>query len=210
MIQWHEVTWYSRWGAIILFLVVVPVLCFYIGTQYELTQQALSIVPIQSVPEKPVATTTENISYPAGFSGALSEISTDGWKTYKNKNGWEIQYPTNWLTADCVDGSQVQFASHSGSVGCEGPSSSNFFIAGPMSQDQAMYNANKARIAQTINLNGISATRYLDALSGQSGADFSEVIVLQHNGQYFTLTFQKYLEYDLFPEKMISTFKFTQ
>lgn len=34
MIRWNEVTWYSRWGAIILFLGVVPALCFYIGTQY--------------------------------------------------------------------------------------------------------------------------------------------------------------------------------
>jgi hypothetical protein len=45
MIQWHEVTWYSRWGAILLFLVIVPTLCFYIGVQYELTQQSLAISP---------------------------------------------------------------------------------------------------------------------------------------------------------------------
>lgn len=37
MIRWNEVTWYSRLGAVILFLVVVPTLCFYIGTQYQLT-----------------------------------------------------------------------------------------------------------------------------------------------------------------------------
>lgn len=37
MIKWNEVTWYSRLGALILFLAVVPALCFYIGTQYELT-----------------------------------------------------------------------------------------------------------------------------------------------------------------------------
>jgi hypothetical protein len=36
MIEWHEVTWYSRLGSFILFLGVVPVLTFYIGTQYEL------------------------------------------------------------------------------------------------------------------------------------------------------------------------------
>jgi hypothetical protein len=34
-LEWNKVTWYSKWGAIILFLLVVPVLCFYIGTQYQ-------------------------------------------------------------------------------------------------------------------------------------------------------------------------------
>jgi hypothetical protein len=35
MIKWNEITWYSRLGAIILFLGVVPALSFYIGIQYE-------------------------------------------------------------------------------------------------------------------------------------------------------------------------------
>ena len=34
-IKWHEVTWYSWWGAIVLFLVVVPILAFVIGTKYQ-------------------------------------------------------------------------------------------------------------------------------------------------------------------------------
>jgi hypothetical protein len=38
-IKWNEVTWYSKLGAMILFLGVVPALCFYIGIQYQLTQQ---------------------------------------------------------------------------------------------------------------------------------------------------------------------------
>jgi hypothetical protein len=40
-IKWDEVTWYSKLGATILFIGVVPTLCFYIGTQYELTQGAV-------------------------------------------------------------------------------------------------------------------------------------------------------------------------
>lgn len=42
MIEWNKVTWYSRWGAVILFLVVVPVLSFYIGTEYEALRQTFS------------------------------------------------------------------------------------------------------------------------------------------------------------------------
>jgi hypothetical protein len=38
-IKWQEVTWYSRLGAIVLFIGVVPALAFYIGTQYALIGQ---------------------------------------------------------------------------------------------------------------------------------------------------------------------------
>jgi hypothetical protein len=48
-IKWNEVTWYSRLGAIILFLGVVPVLCFYIGMQYGLIQNLpLALSPVQT------------------------------------------------------------------------------------------------------------------------------------------------------------------
>jgi hypothetical protein len=41
-IKWNEMTWYSRLGAIILFVGVVPALCFYIGMQYEITRLVLT------------------------------------------------------------------------------------------------------------------------------------------------------------------------
>ena len=37
-------TWYSRLGAIIVFLLVLPTISFYIGTQYELTVRTISQV----------------------------------------------------------------------------------------------------------------------------------------------------------------------
>ncbi len=43
MIKWNEVTWYSRLGAIILFIGVVPALCFYIGTRYQHQKEVLVI-----------------------------------------------------------------------------------------------------------------------------------------------------------------------
>lgn len=33
--QWHEVTWYSRWGSIIFFIAVLPILCFYLGMRFQ-------------------------------------------------------------------------------------------------------------------------------------------------------------------------------
>jgi hypothetical protein len=41
MIEWNEYTWYSKLGAIILFILVVPVLAFYVGVQYEETLETL-------------------------------------------------------------------------------------------------------------------------------------------------------------------------
>lgn len=34
-IKWNEVTWYSRWAAIILLIGVLPAWTFYLGTRYE-------------------------------------------------------------------------------------------------------------------------------------------------------------------------------
>ena len=68
MIKWNEVTWYSKLGAIILFLIVVPVFCFYIGTQYQEIAGASmpieknllleNIQPINSSQEDLIASTT--------------------------------------------------------------------------------------------------------------------------------------------------------
>ena len=44
MIEWGQVTWYSKLGAIILFVGIVPVLTFYIGMQYQQVT-----MPIQNV-----------------------------------------------------------------------------------------------------------------------------------------------------------------
>ena len=36
-IKFNEVTWYSKLAAILVFLLVLPILTFYIGTQYQKT-----------------------------------------------------------------------------------------------------------------------------------------------------------------------------
>lgn len=42
MIEWNRVTWYSKLGAILLFILVVPVLTFYIGVKYQETKDVVS------------------------------------------------------------------------------------------------------------------------------------------------------------------------
>jgi hypothetical protein len=67
MIKWNEVTWYSRLGALILFLAVIPALSFYIGTQYELIvihptiNQALTILPSKIIQPTSTSSTTSSI-----------------------------------------------------------------------------------------------------------------------------------------------------
>ncbi|MEI8061920.1 MAG: hypothetical protein WCG97_01325 [bacterium] len=43
-IKFNKVTWYSKLAALILFILVVPTLTFYIGREYERTQEVLSQV----------------------------------------------------------------------------------------------------------------------------------------------------------------------
>ncbi len=41
-IKWNEVTPYSKWGAVILFLIIVPALSFFIGIEYQETKDSLN------------------------------------------------------------------------------------------------------------------------------------------------------------------------
>ena len=48
-IEWNRVTWYSKLAALFLFLFIVPVLAFYVGTQYERTMEVFSNPQVQTV-----------------------------------------------------------------------------------------------------------------------------------------------------------------
>src|SRR6185295_18676352 len=48
-IEWNKVTWYSKLGAIMLFIGVVPALTFYIGMQYQAVKDIQTAVPV-SIP----------------------------------------------------------------------------------------------------------------------------------------------------------------
>jgi hypothetical protein len=43
-IPWHKVTWYTKLGALLLFVVVVPIISFYIGREYQKTIEALAVL----------------------------------------------------------------------------------------------------------------------------------------------------------------------
>ncbi|MDB5225695.1 MAG: hypothetical protein JWL87_647 [Candidatus Adlerbacteria bacterium] len=73
-----------------------------------------------------------------------------------------------------------------------------------------MYNPRKARIAQQFQLNGLPATRYLDALCGHSGKDFCEIVLVARDNRYYSLSLDPGLQYKLIAEKILSTFKFSE
>jgi hypothetical protein len=47
-IEWNRVTWYSRMWALFVFLLIIPVISFYIGTQYERTVELLAAVAMSA------------------------------------------------------------------------------------------------------------------------------------------------------------------
>lgn len=95
MIKFNEVTWYSKLSAIILFLLLLPILTFYIGTEYEKTQEVLNkVVKVVEFPIRYATTTTPTLS------------------TYQNiLYGWSLKYPSSWHILETLDGTGVSIFS---------------------------------------------------------------------------------------------------
>jgi hypothetical protein len=56
-IEWNMVTWYSKWLAVLLFIVVIPAWTFYLGMRYEEVILTLKLIPQTS------GTPTSGISF---------------------------------------------------------------------------------------------------------------------------------------------------
>lgn len=85
-IVWNRVTWYSRLLAVIFFVIVMPILAFYIGTIYEETKLSLETTAFSVVaPQSTVSTITDvtntqrsegtpvTTPTPSGIQGILKE-----------------------------------------------------------------------------------------------------------------------------------------
>ena len=77
MIKFNEVTWYSRWAAIIFFIGVLPALAFYIGVQYEKVASENKIVVTKSVSVS-TGTTANSTLTDAQFIAATSPDYRNG------------------------------------------------------------------------------------------------------------------------------------
>lgn len=71
-IKWHEVTWYSKWGAIILFLVVVPILAFIVGVKFQEVKDIQSRIIFPTGYSVPKAQDLGMISFSSVSSSTVS------------------------------------------------------------------------------------------------------------------------------------------
>jgi hypothetical protein len=85
-IKFFKVTWYSKLGAILLFLLAVPLLAFCIGIQYEQARQANVPVPIMTLPSTEKAATTLPKTASASINGFPVTISIDECVDIKNES----------------------------------------------------------------------------------------------------------------------------
>jgi hypothetical protein len=161
-IKWNEVTWYSKWGAIILFVLVVPALAFCIGAKYQEVTQVLSeqsvVVPEVAIHHNPV----EEVS-PASEIIKGSSVSI-----YKNhKRNFEFSFPSTIESTitNCPQWNSSVFAEEC--VGLKSQDESlNFMIFNGTNHDTAyfyateMWTENAMRSEgfvknESININGI-------------------------------------------------------
>ena len=88
-IKWNEVTWYSRLGALIVLLGIIPAISFYVGAEYQRT-----IVVFQQ--ESRIA--GSKVSNTSGSPSVMNAagIDTAPIKTYQNKDyGFQIDVPSD-------------------------------------------------------------------------------------------------------------------
>ncbi len=76
IIEWNKVTWYSKLGAVLLFIVVVPVITFVIGKEYQKTIDVLenndAYHPAMTSRRHHAKGTTPIISITSGVTGTVT------------------------------------------------------------------------------------------------------------------------------------------
>jgi hypothetical protein len=77
--KWKEYTWYSKWASLLFFIVVLPILSFYIGMQYEVAKQPLENQLMQA----PATNTVTDFPSQATLETYVNE-----------KYGFEFKYPS--------------------------------------------------------------------------------------------------------------------
>lgn len=75
IIQFNTVTWYSKLGAVILFILVVPTLTFFIGREYQKTVDVLHDAPATDTSETP---STPVVSPPTSFDPKNATYTIEG------------------------------------------------------------------------------------------------------------------------------------
>lgn len=112
-IQWNVVTWYSKLGAIILFLLVVPVLTFVIGERYQEVKDMQSnaiVIPtiVSQTHQDPIAVTvnlqqSQVATSSTTFSITTPVVSVPSDPSVEKKINNSIQEKINQIMAEQID-----------------------------------------------------------------------------------------------------------
>lgn len=194
MIKWDRVTWYSKLLAIIFFIGVLPLLCFYVGARYgEVKEQAERVETVSFIPKAKVA----------------EGVDTSEWKTYRNeKYGFEFKYPESTTISVSSDGdyiSQLRLSDPEESFSA----SIDFSLAkdGYCNKDSDDISAN---IGGNIYYSSVYADMGNPHSEDQYGKTFK--IVNMTNCYYINVPFSSSIvkSESNMVNKIISTFKFTK
>ncbi len=137
MIKFNEITWYSRLAAILFFLAVFPILCFYIGTKYQEVREQSDVQHDQSSmslrqhPENcPNGTLVKTLN---GMQCDVSESeAASSWKTYKDER-FEFSYSAEYGT-------------------------STYQVFG--SSNELNFGNNRLTVAERLNYNNLTGSKY--------------------------------------------------
>jgi hypothetical protein len=93
-IEWNHVTWYSKLGAVIFFLAILPVITFFIGSEYQKTVQILSASQTSQNTEGDTYKTNNE----SGINGTVIQNGSpyiDGLRISEMENGKVIETAPN-------------------------------------------------------------------------------------------------------------------
>lgn len=118
-IKFNKVTWYSRLFAIILFIAIIPVLAFYIGTQYQLAVDVASSSPVVQTVTVSKKDDQKNPKIDVGDSILEGKVYGMVQKIYEKNGGlWVDVDPAGQVSAlECVFRAYDEKSSRS----CEAP-----------------------------------------------------------------------------------------
>jgi hypothetical protein len=98
MIEFNKVTWYSKLAAVIIFLLVIPMITFHIGREYQKTISVLETASATDVPLSSVDMGGQPVS---------------GYVTYTNPvYKFSFSYPKSWIMTESADKTQVTIDSN--------------------------------------------------------------------------------------------------
>jgi len=183
-IKWNEVTWYSKLFAAIFLLGVLPVLAFYIGTQYELAIRANSVQVVR-----------------VAGSPEISNSKLSGWKTYLNPvYGFSVQYPAEAVPVDTTgtEGISFQKVDSQGNVTddlLEIDITKDFWLNGklvPVTSCGDVESGDPGDSSSLININGVIFQKYAYPTSYDVASELRHIEYCTfHNAAVYSLSLAK-------------------